>query len=190
MSRVTLPAAAMLILGAAACDTPSAPADRSTTTHTTHQPAMAAALGGLGIRLIGMKDACDPETFAEIGCLRTGGGVTLDHFLAKLGKKGVVGAWHFAPPNLNARVGQTLRAANGGGEVHTFTEVEEFGGGIVPLLNDLSGNPEPAPECLALAPEDFVPPGATYEDEVEEAGSERYQCCIHPWMRTTVAARE
>jgi plastocyanin len=188
MSRLTLPAAAMLILGAAACDTPSAPADRSIT--TTHPPVMAAARGGHGIRLINMMDACDPETFAEIGCLRTGGGVTLDHFLAKLGKKGVVGAWHFAPPNLNARVGQTLRAANGGGEVHTFTEVEEFGGGIVPLLNDLSGNPEPAPECLALAPEDFVPPGATYEDEVEEAGSERYQCCIHPWMRTTVAARE
>lgn len=30
-------------------------------------------------------------------------------------------------------------AANVGGEVHTFTEVEEFGGGIVPRLNELAG---------------------------------------------------
>jgi hypothetical protein len=73
--------------------------------------------------------------------------------------------------------------------VHTFTEVEAFGGGFVPELNALSGNPVPAPECLALDPDDFVPPGGTYSDEVEEPGTERYQCCIHPWMRATVSAR-
>jgi hypothetical protein len=33
------------------------------------------------------------------------------------------------------------------GETHTFTEVAQFGGGLVGLLNDLSGNPVPAPEC-------------------------------------------
>jgi hypothetical protein len=68
------------------------------------------------------------------------------------------------------KVGQTLLAANRGGEVHTFTEVEKFGGGIVPDLNALSGNPTPAPECLTLAPDDFVPPGGTYTDEIDEKG--------------------
>ena len=36
---------------------------------------------------------------------------------------------------------------------------------------------------------DRIPPGGTYSDEVEETGTELYQCCIHPWMRTTVTAR-
>ena len=184
MSRLAFRATAALAL-LAACDQPSAPVDRAAPAH----PPLAAVKGGGENRLINMMDACDPVTFASLGCLRTGGGVTLDRFLAKLGKKGVVGAWHFAPPKVHARVGETLLAVNKGGEVHTFTEVEEFGGGIVQLLNDLSGNPVPAPECLALEADDFVPPGATYEDEVEEAGTEHYQCCIHPWMRTTVTAR-
>jgi len=60
-----------------------------------------------------------------------------------------------------------------------FTEVEEFGGGFIPDLNTLSGTPVPAPECLSLEPDDFVPPGATYTDEVEGA-TKLYQCCIHP----------
>ncbi|MFL5581362.1 MAG: hypothetical protein ACJ8AO_13415, partial [Gemmatimonadaceae bacterium] len=85
--------------------------------------------------------------------------------------------------------GATILAVNRGGEVHTFTEVEEFGGGIVPILNQLSGNPVAAPECLALAAEDFVPAGGTYPVTEDEAGVEHYQCCIHPWMRTTVRVR-
>ena len=62
------------------------------------------------------------------------------------------------------RMGDTFVAVNNGGETHTFTEVKAFGGGIVPLLNVLSGNPVPAPECLALDAEDFVPPGAMYRE--------------------------
>ena len=143
-------------------------------------------------RLVQMMDACEPESFnAAVGpgtCIRQGG-LVFSKFLALLGKHQKVGAWHFAPSSINARVGQGLVASNKGGEVHTFTEVEEFGGGIVPPLNTLSGNPVPAPECLALAPGDFVPPGGTFTDEVEEAGVEQYQCCIHPWMRATVTAR-
>jgi plastocyanin len=85
--------------------------------------------------------------------------------------------------------GSTLTAVNRGGEVHTFTEVEQFGGGIVPLLNDLSGNPTPAPECLALSPSDFVPPGAAFTVTESETGVKHYQCCIHAWMQTTVRVR-
>ena len=142
---------------------------------------------------IQMMDACDPETFnAAVGagtCVRNGG-VQFARFLRQLGRHQSVGAWHFAPATVHTRVGQTLLAVNHGGEVHTFTEVEEFGGGIIPDLNVLAGTPVPAPECLALTGPDFVPPGGSFTDEVEEPGVELYECCIHPWMRAVVTARE
>ena len=58
-------------------------------------------------------------------------------------------AKHFAPPNVTMRIGERLVATNRGGEVHTFTEVEEFGGGIVPDLNELTGLPTVAPRVHA-----------------------------------------
>ena len=56
-------------------------------------------------------------------------------------------------------------------------------------LNDLSGTPMPAPECLLLAPGDFIPPGGSHSDTPSGAGTENYQCCIHPWMRAVVSIR-
>ena len=77
-----------------------------------------------------------------------------------------------------------------GGETHTFTEVDEFGGGFVDQLNQLSGNPVPAPECTTeFNPADFVAPGSATEAEDEEPGVHHYQCCIHPWMRVDVIVR-
>ena len=154
---------------------------------------VAAAGDELGPRRIQMLDACDPTSFnAAIGagtCSRPGG-MSFDQFIAQLTKHGSVGAWTFAPANnVTGREGQVLMAINRGGEVHTFTEVEEFGGGIVPMLNTLSGNPVPAPECLALAPDDFIPPGGSDSDDEVESGAEKYQCCIHPWMRVIVTGR-
>jgi hypothetical protein len=147
---------------------------------------------GVDVRSVVIQDACDPTTFNAVlgagGCTRSGG-MKFDQFIAQLTKHQSVGAWHFAPPNLNIRLGQSFSALNKGGETHTFTEVEEYGGGIVPLLNDLSGNPEVAPECAALAPSDFLPPGATFNDTPDAVGTEKYQCCIHPWMRATVTIR-
>jgi plastocyanin len=185
MHRLTITATAVCVsLLLTSCEDTAPP--------TAPQLAAARAVGGGDQRLVQMLDACDPESFnAALGagtCTRRGG-VLFDRFLDLLGQHQSVGAWHFAPGTLHARVGQTLVAVNHGGEEHTFTEVEEFGGGIVPELNELSGNPTPAPECLALAPGDFVPPGGSYTDDVEEPGAEQYQCCIHPWMRATVDAR-
>jgi plastocyanin len=138
-----------------------------------------------------MQDACDPATFnAAIGpgtCLRSGG-VSFDEFVAQLTKHGAIGAWHFAPPNANVRVGQTFLATNNGGEVHTFTQVADFGGGIVPFLNQLTGEATVAPECNALEPDDFVAPGGTYKEDVEHTGTLKFQCCIHPWMRLEARA--
>jgi plastocyanin len=148
------------------------------------------AVAGGEERLVIMMDGCDPESFeaVDVTCVRPGG-ITFERFLDLVGKHQTAGAWRFSPGTLNASVGQTLLAVNRGGEVHTFTEVEEFGGGIIEDLNTLSGNPVPAPECLNLPQGDFVAPGGSRTDEVEEPGTEHYQCCIQPWMRLDLHAR-
>jgi plastocyanin len=131
-----------------------------------------------------MRDACDPESFGAVGvtCIRKGG-ITLDRFLELLGKQQTVASWAFFPARLEANVGQTLLALNQGGEVHTFTQVASFGGGLNDLLNQLSGNPTPAPECQNLPADAFIAPGASQIAEVGAPGTKHYQCCIHPWMR-------
>jgi hypothetical protein len=148
--------------------------------------------------IVNLMDACDPETFnapppAGAGpgtCVRNGG-VTFQNFIQQLMRLGSVGAWHMAPPNSNLLVGQHFLAVNHGGEVHTFTEVKEFGGGIVDALNTLANTPVVAAECKTLDSDDFIAPGATYQsDTEEEQGDEKYQCCIHPWMRLTAHIRE
>jgi len=71
--------------------------------------------------------------------------------------------------------------------VHTFTRVAQFGGGIVPALNTASNNPVEAPECAALAASDMLSPGASFTTlPAAASGTHLYQCCIHPWMRSTV----
>jgi len=159
--------------------------------------ALAFALVGIGraagIRTVLMKDQCDPASFnAAIGpgtCVGHNGGVSFDTFVQQLQHAQKAGAWHFAPANVELRDGEAVQAENTGGEVHTFTEVDEFGGGIVPFLNQLTDNPVTAPECLALSGGDFIAPGGTSTPEVEEPGIHHYQCCIHPWMRTDVVVR-
>ena len=135
-------------------------------------------------------DACDPETFnAAVGpgtCSRSGG-VRFEDFVAELTRHHSAGAWHFAPSEVTLRTGQQLVANNRGGEAHTFTEVEEFGGGIVPFLNDLVGLKNVAPECNAAV---VIPPGGSTHETEHEAGVEKYQCCIHPWMRAEVRITE
>ena len=140
-------------------------------------------------RLVTMKDACDPTTFNALfgpgTCVRSGG-VRFADFIAELTREGKAGAWHFAPSTTTAQLGQTLVAVNRGGEVHTFTHVAAFGGGIIPVLNDLAHVPVVAPECTTLELDDFVAPGTTYEEDIAHTGVQRFQCCIHPWMRLEV----
>lgn len=141
--------------------------------------------------LVNMQDACDPDSFNAVlgaGTCTRSGGVKFSQFIAELTRLGFIGPWHFAPPRSNVSVGEEFVAVNKGGEVHTFTEVEEFGGGIVPSLNELAHVPVVAPECTALESDDFVPPGGTYREGVEHAGTLKYQCCIHPWMRLEAQA--
>lgn len=201
----TLPVVALLAGSfaiIAACDhSPAAPSPDSAASVPS---ASAAAPNGPGTSptvgtearqniMVNMHDACEPDSFnAAAGpgtCIRNGG-VTFDLFIAELTRHQSVGAWHFAPDvTPNAKVGETFLASNTGGEVHTFTEVAEFGGGLVPPLNALAGTPNVAPECTALEADDFVPPGQTYHETVDHSGTVKYQCCIHPWMRLVATVR-
>ena len=169
---------------------PSGVSDPQRTARTSGTVLRAA---GISKVIINMMDNCDRDTFdAVIGpgtCVRNGG-MKFDDFIAQLTRLGFVGSWHFSRPVANARVGQSLLVTNRGGEVHTFTEVEEFGGGIVPNLNELAGVPDVAPECLTLAAGDFVAPGGTFTETEDEEGDEKYQCCIHPWMRLDLHVTE
>jgi len=88
-------------------------------------------------------------------------------FISQLTRNGFVGSWNSAPKMVNAQEGDRFRVLNRGGEAHTFTEVEEFGGGIVPSLNELAHVPSMAPECQSLAPGDFIAPGQSVEEEGE-----------------------
>jgi hypothetical protein len=81
---------------------------------------------------------------------------------------------------------------NTGGETHTFTKVTAFGGGLVPVLNVLSGNlvpAVPAPGVNVFAT--FVPAGGQATGSsgpggVLTPGQNLFECFIHPWMRAVV----
>jgi hypothetical protein len=169
---------------------PSGVSDPQPTARTSGPIVRAAGVSNV---IINMLDNCDRETFdAVVGpgtCVRDGG-MKFDQFIAQLTRLGFVGSWHFSRPVANARVGQTLLVTNRGGEEHTFTEVEEFGGGIVANLNELAGVPNVAPECQNLAAGDFIAPGGTFTETEDEEGKEKYQCCIHPWMRLDLQVTE
>lgn len=158
---------------------------------------------------IGIRDACDPGTFnANVGphSCKVGqhGTIKFKFFISELQSDQIAGAWRFNPVlnttqgmfqlvTVNLPSGQTTSLQNTGGELHTFTKVASFGGGFVPALNQLSGNPTPAPECLQgeNSTNIFVEAGTT--ETGPTAGSDQlppgvtqWQCCVHPWMRMTI----
>lgn len=170
-----------------------------------------------------MRDACDPDSFnAALGpghCTAGHHGNTLfSDFLSELQTDQNAGAWRFNPM-LNAterqfklvRVdlnsGDQTTIQNVGGETHTFTRVENFGGGFKARLNGLTGNSDPAPECAQVLPDgtlapqpesdtnQFVEagntePGPTAGTAALPTGVSRWECCIHPWMRMVVVVHE
>lgn len=143
---------------------------------------------------VSIQDQCDPATFnASLGagaCTRQGT-MTLAQFNSELSATQRVAAWQFTPAAFSMRVGQSITATNNGGETHTFTEVAQFGGGTVQALNDASGNSVEVPECKVLQASDFVAAGTTFTTDAETTvGTSHYQCCIHPWMRTTVTTTQ
>jgi plastocyanin len=152
----------------------------------------AGASAASATRQVQVLDDCDPATFnAAIGpgtCVKDGA-TTFQAFIGQLLAQGRAPAWRFAPAQLTLAAGGSLQANNRGGEDHTFTEVANFGGGCIAVLNDLLGL-TPVPECAGFPGGAFaatlVPPGATVTTSPLPPGVHRYECLIHPWMRTTV----
>ena len=146
---------------------------------------------GDGGREILILDDCDPDDPAWAptgGCLLKDGRVTNAEFNALTRSPlslSTVGhpAWRNQPSYLDIESGETVKATNAGGRLHTLTEVAQFGGGRVPPLNV---GLTPAPECLVPSTTD-VPPGATMRIDGLGVGIHRFQCCIHPWMRELIA---
>jgi plastocyanin len=90
-------------------------------------------------------------------------------------------SWRNEPSHITVKSGKTVHIRNRGGRGHTFTEVTEFGGGMIPPLNiGLSVAPQCNQDAIPLAP------GATVTLTSLAPGLHKFQCCIHPWMRATI----
>jgi hypothetical protein len=131
--------------------------------------------GSHGGTEIHAEDTCDPVTFGALCNPNSRGTTTLAQFNAELDATKRVAAWEYGGGQGRISLGQSLQVDNRGGEAHTFSVVANFGGGRVPILNERSGNTVVAPECVA---------GANATN-----GTFKVQCCIHPWMRTTVVVQ-
>ncbi|MGH3105131.1 MAG: cupredoxin domain-containing protein [Gaiellaceae bacterium] len=152
----------------------------------------AVALGAPSSRQVEVLDDCDAASFNAVlgdGACVKDGGVTFEEFIGQLLAQGRAPAWRFAPGHLKLAAGETITARNRGGEFHTFTEVAAFGGGCVEELNALLGL-TPVPECgiPGIFGTTGVAPGGTVSTGPLAAGTHRFLCLIHPWMRTTATA--
>ena len=154
--------------------------------------------GGVGAvqgdKTIRLLDDCEPTTFNAVlgdGACIGNGHTTFEEFIAELEETQDAHKWRNQPSSMNLNVGRSTLIENRGGEVHTFTPVAAFGGGFIPDLNGISGNPVPAPECLDFGSMVFIPAGGIEEGPTAGSsglpvGITRFQCCIHPWMRTVI----
>ena len=149
-------------------------------------------------------DECDPATFnlpenvgpgfcKNVGLGYTGLGytTTFSQLLTEAAHKTPDKNWDFEPDTLTVDEGTAIIAVNQGGEPHTFTEVADFGGGFIAPLN---GGENAAPECAAgfssvAVAKTRILQGSQLQVAGLSKGVHHFQCCIHPWMRTTVVVK-
>jgi plastocyanin len=164
----------------------------------------AAALASDGIDV---QDRCDETSFnaAGIDCHRPagdgGGSVTLGALFATLAVNHAHENWRFKQDKVSLRGGQPLNIAmTRGGEAHTVTEVPSFGLGCVPELNAVvfPGQDPTAFPAACASPATFTPgifggdliaPGLDFSKAGLSKGTHRFQCMIHPWMKSTVTVK-
>jgi hypothetical protein len=160
------------------------------------------------VKQIQIRDDCDPATFNAIGLGNICGGdglTTFARFANQLMTTGRAPKWRFSPDTVHLELGDSFAATDRGGEVHSFTEVAHFGPSVIPQVNDLLHMPgaQPNAECstgfakLNADPAhnnpqltSFVLPGQSFTDTPSAAGTELYQCCIHPWMQAVITIRQ
>ena len=146
-------------------------------------------------------DECDPTTFNAVlgpGFCKNVALAFVTPFATKfadLFAKAAAGVpdpgWDFEPDSVTIRQGTPLLVVNQGGEPHTFTEVEKFGGGFIPGLN--AGQPI-VPECaggfksVAVARTRILQ-GSQLQVTGLSKGEHRFECCIHPWMHLIVEVK-
>ncbi len=167
--------------------------------------------GGYKNRVIEVEDRCDPETFNAAldpegqspvpPCVDNDqGSVTFDKFVDRL-QHGGDDHWAFKPSKRTIERGDRVTAVNVGGEFHTFTEVTAFGQGCVEELNGAVRHEGPV-LILGVGPCPTDPQrlgqviGATgmgADDKLRftnlSAGEHKFECLIHPWMRTTIKVK-
>src|SRR3954452_17411870 len=142
-----------------------------------------------------IKDDCDAATFnAAIGpgtCVGNGR-TTFQDFVAQLQTNGVQAnrsakGWAFVPGKFHIDQGESFVALSKGGETHSFTEVAQYGGGCVAVLNGLL-HLTAVPECGTGAfPATLIPAGGSRTVSGLSVGVvHHFECLIHPWMRTDV----
>jgi plastocyanin len=142
-------------------------------------------------------DECDPTTFnaalgpdfcKNVALAALGYATTLSDLFQKAGNGTPDPGWDFEPDTLHIKEGTTVSVVDQGGEPHTFTEVEQFGGGFIGPLNHGEAT---VPECtggfsnVAVARTRILQ-ASTVNITGLKKGKHRFECCIHPWMRVTV----
>ena len=140
-----------------------------------------------------MRREGSPASFnAALGpgaCVRAGQ-TTFADLLAQFGAKHSVDKWRFTRTDFNIDAGGTIRVVDEGGEPHTFTRVSFFGNGCSPLDN---GEPVAGGiDCTSFNP--FADASTIHSGDTKvfgdlKPGIVRFQCMIHPWMRSTVEVR-
>jgi plastocyanin len=144
-------------------------------------------------------DECDPTTFnAKLGpdfCKNVALAFAFPSFvttfseLFRLAKEGNPDrSWDFEPDKVTINKGTPLIVVNQGGEPHTFTEVEKFGGGFIA---DLNGGEAMVRECaggfkVVAVARTRILQGSQLQVTGLSKGEHLFECCIHPWMRLTV----
>lgn len=143
------------------------------------------------------EDDCDPVTFTAARCNPAFPGTTTrQSFLDQLAANHTAVGWEYGGGDAQVSSGTSVRVDNRGGETHTFSVVANFGGGRNDLLNQLTGNTVVAPECVnGPTPTNVDIPYqgsitvTTGANGLLKPGTYKVQCCIHPWMRTTVVVQ-
>src|SRR5713101_9653880 len=146
-------------------------------------------------------DECDPNTFNaalgpnfchNVALAALGYATTLSDLFAKAAAGTPDPGWDFEPDTLNIKKGTILNVFDQGGEPHTFTEVAQFGGGFLPVLN--APGEDTVPECaggfsnVAVAKTRILQ-GSQRQITGLSKGEHLFECCIHPWMRVKVEVK-
>jgi plastocyanin len=149
-----------------------------------------------------IQDRCDPATFnAAIApgfCVaHHHDDVVFDKLIGSIQEDpaGVladreVRGWRFHHDEVTLDAGEGLAVTNTGGEVHSFTPVAMYGLGCVDLVNSLFKDLNVPSACVGSDADGFdhtaLMPGETSATMMLARGTYRFECMIHPWMRTDV----